>query len=137
MTSALKKLTYVEDEPDIRTIAEIALTQIGGFELQTCESGREALDRAPDFKPDLILLDVMMPGLDGVETYMHMRRDPALANTPIIFMTAKVQSHETAHYRRIGAIGVISKPFDPMHLSDDIRAIWEEAQGESHERHVG
>ncbi len=128
MSDELHRVTYVEDEPDIRTIAEISLTQIGGFTLQLCENGNEAVDKVPAFSPDLILLDVMMPGIDGVETYKKLRTMPETEKTPIIFMTAKVQSHESARYREIGAIGVIAKPFDPITLPDEVRSIWLNSQ---------
>ena len=123
----LKRITYVEDEPDIRTIAELALTRIGGFELQVCASGHEAVDQAPEFMPHLILLDVMMPGIDGLETLSRLRKQEATAKTPVIFMTAKAQRHETDEYRSLGAIGVIPKPFDPMELPTTIVAIWHAA----------
>ena len=124
MADNLERITYVEDEPDIRTIAELALTRIGGFTLQVCGSGREAVDQAPGFKPHLILLDVMMPGIDGLETLSRLRENKETAKTPVIFMTAKAQRHETDHYRSLGAIGVIPKPFDPLELPMTITAIW-------------
>ena len=124
MSNCLKKITYVEDEPDIRAITEIALTQIGGFHLDVCASGAEALAKTSDFDPDLIILDVMMPGMDGVETYARLRQIPSLVDTPIVFMTAKAMSDEVARYRAMGAADVIAKPFDPMTLSDRIETIW-------------
>lgn len=127
MTRKLERLTYVEDEPDIRSIAEFALTEIGGFKLDACASGPEAIERAPDFKPDLIILDVMMPGMDGIETFKRLRAIPALAHTPIIFMTAKAMKHETDRYKALGAADVIPKPFDPITLPELIQKIWERA----------
>ena len=124
MSNCLKKITYVEDEPDIRAITEIALTQIGGFHLDVCASGAEALAKTSAFAPDLIILDVMMPGMDGVETYARLRQIPSLVDTPIVFMTAKAMSDEVARYRAMGAADVIAKPFDPMTLSDRIETIW-------------
>ncbi|HVK56005.1 MAG TPA: response regulator [Burkholderiales bacterium] len=123
-TKPLQRLLYVEDEPDIRAIARIALETVGGFEIKMCSSGQEAIDSAPAFIPDLILLDVMMPGLDGPSTLKALRALPEIKEIPVIFMTAKVQAHETAHYRELGAVGVISKPFDPMMLAENIRSIW-------------
>ncbi|MBL4645190.1 MAG: response regulator [Rhizobiales bacterium] len=120
----LKKITYVEDEPDIRAVAELALTLVGNFTVDVCVSGMEAIEKAPEFGPDLILLDVMMPGMDGVETFHKLREKPELADTPIIFMTAKVQKHEIESYRELGAIDVIAKPFDPMTLGQEINTIW-------------
>ncbi|MCG8563004.1 MAG: response regulator, partial [Hyphomicrobiales bacterium] len=88
----------------------------------------EALEKAPGFKPDLVLLDVMMPEMDGTETFRQLRLMPALAETPIVFMTAKAQAHEIDAYKAMGAAGVITKPFDPMTLVDDVRAIWSRTQ---------
>jgi DNA-binding response OmpR family regulator len=124
MTDPLTRITYVEDEPDIRAIAEIALGIIGGFTLDVCPSGREALERAPSFRPDLFLLDVMMPGLDGPSTLKALRNLRQFGETPVIFMTAKAQNHEVAAYRELGAVDVIPKPFDPMTLSAEVLAIW-------------
>lgn len=123
--SALPRILYVEDEPDIRTVARMALEMVGGFEVRICSSGEEALREAESFAPDMILLDVMMPGLDGPMTLEALRKKPALANTPVAFMTAKVQPAEVAHYKSLGARDVIAKPFDPMTLASQVQAIWE------------
>jgi len=128
MSDKLQRLTYVEDEPDIRSITEFALKELGGYELDVCTSGPEALDRTPDFNPDLIILDVMMPGMDGIETYKRLRAIPELAATPIVFMTAKAMKHETERYRALGAADVIPKPFDPITLPGRIREIWNRAR---------
>ena len=130
MAEDLRRIVYVEDEPDIRTIAELALTRIGGFTLEVCDSGQAALDKAPGFGPDLILLDVMMPGMDGLETLHRLREFSETADTPVIFMTAKAQRHETEYYIELGAIGVIAKPFDPLELPAKIREIWGTALSE-------
>ena len=124
MPAKLARVTYVEDEPDIRSITELALKEIGGFTLDVCASGPEALDKAPAFDPELIILDVMMPGMDGIETFERLRVIPQFAATPIIFMTAKAMTHETEHFRSLGAADVITKPFDPVTLSDRIQSIW-------------
>lgn len=123
----LSLVLYVEDDPDIQTVAQMALEMVGGFTLRTCSSGREALLAAAECKPDLLLLDVMMPGMDGPTTLAELRQLPNTGNTPVIFMTAKVQASEVAHYRSLGAIGVIAKPFDPMQLPLQVRALWDEA----------
>lgn len=117
------KILYVEDDPDIRAIAEIALQDVGGFTARLCESGAEALEQAPDFAPDLVLLDVMMPGMDGPATLRALRQVPGLETVPVIFMTARLQRSEIAEYRALGAAGVIPKPFDPMTLSEQIADI--------------
>jgi CheY-like chemotaxis protein len=121
--SQIEKILYVEDEPDIQMIAEIALRDVGGFTLEVCSSGKEAIEKAEGFKPDLILLDVMMPEMNGPDTLLELRKLNVTAATPVIFMTAKVQPQEVEYYKDIGAIDVISKPFDPMNLANQIRTI--------------
>ena len=120
------RVLYVEDEPDIREVTEFALED-EGFELIPCPSGQAALERATelDRAPDLLLLDVMMPGMDGPSTLQRLRELPQLSATPAIFMTAKVQPAEVAQYQALGALGVIAKPFDAMTLADEIRALLE------------
>ena len=120
----LEKILLVEDEQDIQTIASMALTSIGGFILEVCSSGKEALDRGRAFLPDLILLDVMMPEMDGPATLRALQEIPELKKTPVIFLTAKVQSREVEEYTSMGALGVISKPFDPMTLSENVKNIF-------------
>ncbi len=122
--TTLERILYVEDEPDIQQVAKLALEMVGGFTLQVCSSGQEALDSAEGFAPQLVLLDVMMPGMDGPTTLQNLRQLPALANVPVVFMTAKVQPQEVAHYKSLGALDVIPKPFDPMTLADQVRAVW-------------
>ncbi len=122
------KLLYVDDEEDIREIAEFSLED-EGFELLLCASGQEALDRITEFKPDLILLDVMMPGLDGPSTLKQLRQLPSFEHTPVIFFTAKVQPKEIEHFKSLGAVDVIAKPFDSMQLPHQIRSIWEQHHG--------
>ena len=128
MSEGLRRILYAEDDPDIREIAIIALADLGGYELKVCESGVEALDSINDFEPDLFLLDVMMPGIDGPTTLKELRQIDGMANIPAIFMTAKVQPQEVNEYIEMGATGVISKPFDPMSLVDEINALWAKAQ---------
>ena len=123
--STLQRILYVEDEPDIQAVAKLALEMVGGFAVKVCSSGEEALREAEAFAPDMILLDVMMPGMDGPSTLKALRALPSLADVPVAFMTAKVQPAEVAHYRTLGARDVIAKPFDPMTLASQVRAIWE------------
>ncbi|MGV8990825.1 MAG: response regulator [Thiobacillus sp.] len=129
MTKALNTILYVEDEPDIRTVAQLALETVGGFTVKLCGSGEEAVQAGPAFKPDLLLLDVMMPGMDGPTTLAALRKDPSMKDTPVIFMTAKVQPSEIQQYRELGALDVIAKPFDPMTLAEQVRSIWARAYG--------
>ncbi len=121
----LKKILYVEDDPDIQEIARLALVDVGGFEVRICSFGREALDAAPEFKPDLVILDVMMPDMDGISTFKALRLLEGFAATPVIFLTAKVQPKETRQYFKLGVMDVIFKPFDPLTLADSIKKIWE------------
>ncbi len=127
MARELKTILYVEDEADIQAVARLALEAVGGFSVTICSSGAEAVERAPEVRPDLILLDVMMPGMDGVNTLRALREIPETAATPVIFMTAKAQQAEIRTFRELGALDVIAKPFDPMALSDRIREIYEAA----------
>jgi two-component system, OmpR family, response regulator len=124
MTKVLDKILYVEDDPDIQAIAIMVLDTISGFTLEACSSGNEAVSKAVAFGPDLVLLDVMMPGIDGPETMQELRKFPELSSTPVVFMTAKVQPQEVQGYLDLGAVGVIAKPFDPMSLADQLRDIW-------------
>lgn len=120
----LQRILLVEDEPDIRAVAEIALESVGGFSVRLCADGMAALDALAEFAPDLVMLDVMMPGMDGPATLVELRKLPEGANVPVIFMTAKVQQAEIDGYRMLGAAGVIPKPFDPMTLAERVRDIW-------------
>lgn len=122
--SELTRILYVEDEPDIQAVAKLALENLGGFTVRVCSNGQEALAAVDEFAPELILLDVMMPGMDGPTTLQALRGRESTATTPVIFMTAKVQRQETEQYHQLGALGVIAKPFDPMTLADEIRQIW-------------
>jgi two-component system OmpR family response regulator len=124
--AGLSRIMYVDDDPDLRAIAEISLRDLSGFCVELCGSGEEALKKAPAFKPQIILLDVMMPGMDGIETFKRLQDLAATANTPIVFISAKVQSHEVHAYQALGAAGVIPKPFDPLLLGDQARRLWSE-----------
>ena len=127
--NSLERILYVEDEPDIQAVAAMALEMVGGFQVKVCSSGEEALQEVRSFAPDLILLDVMMPGMDGPGTLRALRAMPAAAQVPVAFMTAKVQPEEVEHYRALGALDVIAKPFDPMTLSNRVRDIWAAQHG--------
>ncbi|HEY3698654.1 MAG TPA: response regulator [Spongiibacteraceae bacterium] len=128
MSKALQKILYVEDEPDIQRVVKLALEAMGGMSVVACSSGEEAIARAPSLAIDLILLDVMMPKMDGPTTLGHLRQCPNLESTPVVFMTAKAQSNEIAYFQALGALDVIAKPFDPLLLAKTLRAIWERAQ---------
>ena len=124
---ALARVLYVDDEPDIREVVEMALGLTGALTVKTCGSGIDALGLLTDYRPDLVLLDVMMPGLDGPATLARMRNDAALCHIPVVFMTAKALPQEVDRFMSLGAIGVISKPFDPMLLAKRVQEIWASA----------
>jgi len=123
-TGELNKILYVEDEPDIAQVAKLALETVGGFTLESCENGKVALEKGPAFAPDLVLMDVMMPEMDGPTALKEMRNMPELKDVPVIFMTAKVQPTEIAEYKEMGAVDVIPKPFDPMTLAEKVKEVW-------------
>jgi CheY-like chemotaxis protein len=117
------RVLLVDDEPDILAVARIALEKFGGFSVDACGGGREALARAAASPPDLVLLDVMMPGLDGPSTLRGLRENPATASIPVVFMTAKVQPPEMRRYLELGVRTVIPKPFDPLDLASQLKAV--------------
>ena len=126
MSEKLQRILYVEDDPDIRAVAKLVLELDGGFEVAVCASGREAVSRARNFAPDLIMLDVMMPEMDGPTTLVELRGIPELRAIPAVYMTARTQPAEIDQLLRLGAKGVIAKPFDPMTLVDQVRVLWSE-----------
>jgi len=119
----MNNVLLVDDEPDIRTIGKMSLTRVGKFEVRLASSGAEALRLVGEQRPDLIILDVMMPEMDGPTTLGALRADPATADIPVILMTAKVLAPELEMWLSIGAAGVIRKPFDPMTLPNEVRKI--------------
>jgi len=125
----LRKILCVEDEPLVQAIARAALEKRGGFTVLMCGSGAEALEAAPAFAPDFMLLDVMMPGLDGPATLAALRLLPSTAGTPAALMTTKAQARELAPHGALGIIGVIDKPFDPKTLAETVRALWARSHG--------
>jgi CheY-like chemotaxis protein len=124
----LNKVMHVEDDECIRIVTEMALSDIAGFEVLSCEGAESALKEVVAFAPDLILLDVMMPKMDGLETLAELKKIPSLTTTPIVFMTAKIQPSEKQIYIDAGAVGVIEKPFDPMTIGSTLNQLFIEAQ---------
>lgn len=118
--SVINKVLLVDDDPNVRLVAQIGLADVGGWDVVEAANGREAVALAEKYQPDLILLDVMMPMMDGLSTLTELRAIPQLADTPVIFLTAKVQEDEREQYLSLGAIGVIMKPFDPLTLPENI-----------------
>ena len=123
MTTNVMSVLLVDDEPDIRRIGQLALQRVAKWDVRLAASGPEAVELATAQTPDLVLLDVMMPGMDGPTTLTKLRALDALRSTPVIFMTAKVQRHEVDRYLALGAAGVIAKPVDPMSLAKQIQGI--------------
>jgi two-component system OmpR family response regulator len=123
---SFSSILFVDDDPDIRSIVKVTLGLISGLRVNIASSGERAIDLAYEVRPDLVLMDVMMPGLDGPSTLNRMRASALLASIPVIFMTAKVLPTEIAQLRQLGAIGVIVKPFDPLKLYDNLCAQWGE-----------
>jgi two-component system OmpR family response regulator len=123
---ALKRLVYVDDDADIREIVSMALTLDGDLAVHLSEGGEAALSMMRELAPDLVVLDVMMPGMDGPTLLGRMRADPALAKIPVIFMSAKANAPETSGLN-VSALGVIAKPFDPMGLREQVQTLWEAA----------
>lgn len=117
------RILYIDDEADIREVAEMALELDPGFEVRTCASGREGLAAAREWQPALILLDVMMPELDGPGVIEKLRQDPATAVIPVVFITARTQAHEVERLRALGARSVLAKPFDAMKLAGQVREL--------------
>jgi CheY-like chemotaxis protein len=121
----IRTVLIVDDDEDIRLVSELSATRVGKWDAILAATGEEALERARSEQPDVILLDVMMPGMDGPATLAKLRAEPTTADIPVIFLTAKVQKHEVEGYLALGATGVILKPFDVMTLPDEIRRIVE------------
>ncbi len=120
------KILLIDDDDDIRRIARLSLSRLGGMEVIEAASGHEGIETAERERPDAILLDVMMPELDGAETLSRLRRGERTGSIPVIFLTAKAMSAELSRLRRLGAAGVLTKPFNPATLAGEIRSLLEE-----------
>ncbi len=128
----LKKILYAEDDLDIQEITILVLQLIGGVEVTAYNDGFQALSHVQAVKPDLIMLDVMMPVMDGPTTLAHLRADPETAYIPVVFFTARALPEDIAHYTALGALGVIGKPIDATSLPQRIKELWE-----LHEQNLG
>lgn len=117
------KILIIDDEGDIRRIARLSLTRIGGMEVVEAESGGEGVQKAVEEKPDCVLLDMMMPAMDGPSTLMALKNHPSTAEIPVIFLTAKAMPAEIERLKLMGALGVLTKPFDPVTLPVQIRTL--------------
>lgn len=118
-----RRILLVEDDDGIRTIAAMSLGELGGHQVLACASGEDAIARAAPFAPELLMLDVSMPGMDGPQTLVALRRQPELRSVPAVFLTAHTNARQVAELRKLGAVDVIAKPFDPLHLCDRIMAV--------------
>lgn len=121
----LQRVLCVEDDEDIRRIVRLALERIGGMTVELVADPSAAIARMTDFQPDLVLLDWMMPGIDGPTLLKQMRETAGLRSLPVVFVTAKASQRELAELSALGPAGVISKPFAPKDLPAKLRAIWE------------
>lgn len=116
------RVLHVEDEPDIREVVKLSLALDPDLSVKSCEGGADALSEAAAWLPDVILMDAVMPGMDGPEIFANLRNDRRTATIPVVFMTARAQESEIARFMALGAAGVIAKPFDPLSLAKSVRA---------------
>ncbi|MEW8979539.1 MAG: response regulator [Symbiobacterium sp.] len=117
------RVLLIEDDPDIQRMVQLSLKFQGGHEVSVASGGREGLEKAEQERPDVILLDVMMPEMDGYETCRRLKANPATAAIPVVFLSARAQQSEIQKGRELGAIGYLVKPFDPMTLSSQLEAM--------------
>jgi len=122
--AAPRSVVYVDDDEHIRQIASLALSLNQEISVETCDSGEAALALLPRLMPEFILLDVMMPGLDGPATLARIRANPLLSHIPVAFMTAKAMPQDSGVFQALGAVGLIAKPFDPMTLASQVSELW-------------
>jgi len=123
-STPLNRICYVEDDEDIQRIVRMSLERIGKLTVRVVSDPMVAIDAIKDFKPDLVMLDWMMPGMDGPTLFRKMRETPEVRDLPVVFITAKASSAEMDELRAMGAAGAISKPFSPKDLPDQLRSIW-------------
>jgi CheY-like chemotaxis protein len=123
-TKSLQRILLADDEPDILEISRMALETVGGYEVVVCESGAGFLKILPEFKPDLVIIDALMPDMNGLEVFDRMRQAPGFQDTPAVFLTGLVLERDLRDLRASGAAAVITKPFDPMKLPQRIDEIW-------------
>lgn len=117
------RILYVDDDDDVREVAVFALELDSDLEVRSCNSGAQAVQQVAEWQPHLILLDVMMPGMDGPTTMKLIREQPGCGQIPIAFITARAQREEMDRLRALGAVGVVPKPFDAMQLAATARAL--------------
>jgi CheY-like chemotaxis protein len=126
-TRKIQSVLFVDDDPDVCEVVQATLCLIAGLQVYTAGSGEQAIDLAYELRPDLVLMDVVMPGLDGPSTLKRMRERAPISEIRVIFLTAKVLPATVAHLLELGAIGVIGKPFDPLRLCGELLSLWKRA----------
>jgi CheY-like chemotaxis protein len=124
--ASLQRILLADDEPDILNISRMALETVGGYQVGACGSGTELLERLSDFDPDLVLVDLVMPDMAGIDVLREMQAVDDYRSTPVVFLTGVVDGGQLQQLRDAGAADVIRKPFDPMTLADRVREIWDE-----------
>jgi two-component system OmpR family response regulator len=132
----LNRILVVDDDPDVLEVVSLALSALGSFTVETCGEPSEAVQRAADFGPDLVLLDIMMPGLDGLGILAALRAREATADTPVVLVSAQVHHDDLEHYEALGCLGIIPKPFDPSTLPARVQALWGVHERRSQEAHA-
>jgi len=133
----LMRVLVVEDDADIQKVIRMSLKMRGVGEVVIVDSGTECIERLAGFTPDVILLDVMMPHVDGYETCRRLKQDPATREIPVVFLTARVQKADRERGMKLGALGYLTKPFDPMTLHDQILALLDDTFGEAEKKGPG
>jgi CheY-like chemotaxis protein len=128
--ASLRKILLADDEPDVLEVSRIALESVGGYEVVACSSGEELLARLADFEPDLVIIDVVMPDMAGLEVLKALRQVNGYADTPVVFLTGVIHGGELAALRDSGAVDVIRKPFNPMTLAERLKEIWGALDGQ-------
>lgn len=118
-----RRILLVDDNDDVRALATLSLARVGGHDVHAVDSGAACLDELTRWAPEVIVLDVMMPGMDGPSTMQRIRGNPETAHIPVVFLTASIAESELEPLRRLGATGLLSKPFDPLRLAADLAAI--------------
>ncbi len=117
-----KRILIIDDESDIREVAQVSLEMMGGWQVLTSESGQDGLEKAKSDQPDAILLDVMLPDMDGPTTLQNLQADPSTRHIPVVFLTAKIQTADRNRFATLGVVAVIGKPFDPISLASQVAA---------------
>jgi two-component system OmpR family response regulator len=125
----LKRIMYVDDDPDLQDIVRLGLETRAGFTVTCCDSGNQALEEIRTFKPDLVILDMVLPGMSGLQLLERMRELRGVPWIPVIFLTSKIRPDQVEEYKELGVIGVINKPLNPLELRHQVRDIWERSPG--------